>query len=257
MFTHALSHFQQGTYQVLVTTPATHCPKVFEGIATHVIVDCIMSTEQFWDYLTVMGPEGGTVTTCLSHAQDGKVNKDIYDAVRHQLAQSMPLTSSELRPIGQGPDRSLPMASVRQISFPGWPRPNHGRCSPSSLCKVPHLAQVCNTHSQLSSGQAAGLAHTNMGILVAVDPINGSPDVHKTSGDSGSPIGTPLVLRKASCLTQTISSPLQLSPSKAPGLADGINSLTACPLPATGVGDSMLIPDPNLYSVGILQSYWD
>ena len=52
----ALSCFKQGTYQVLVTTPATHCPKLFKGIATHVIVDCIMSTEQFWEYLTVMGP---------------------------------------------------------------------------------------------------------------------------------------------------------------------------------------------------------
>ena len=45
---------------------------MFKGIATHVIVDCIMSMEQFWEYLTVMGPEGGTVTTCLSHAQMGK-----------------------------------------------------------------------------------------------------------------------------------------------------------------------------------------
>ena len=50
---------------------------------------------------------------------------------------------------------------------------------------------------------------------------------------------------------------MQLSPSKALGLADGINSLAAyCP-PVTGVRDSMLIPDPNLYSVSIPQSYWD
>ena len=90
IFTYALSCFQQGTYQVLVTTPATHCPKLFKGIATHVIVDCSMSINQFWEYLTVMGPEGGTVTTCLSHTQDGKANMHIYDAVRHQQAQSMP-----------------------------------------------------------------------------------------------------------------------------------------------------------------------
>ena len=50
---------------------------------------------------------------------------------------------------------------------------------------------------------------------------------------------------------------MQLSPGKAPGLADGINSLADCHPPVTGVGDSMLIPDPNLYSVGVLQSYWD
>ena len=97
-------HFQQGTYQVLVTTPATHCPKLFKGIATHVNVDCSMSTNQFWEYLTVMGPEGGTATTCLS--QDGKVNMDIYDAVKNQQAQSMPQTSSQPGPIGQEPDRS-------------------------------------------------------------------------------------------------------------------------------------------------------
>ena len=86
IFTYALSCFKQGTYQVLVTTPSTHCPKLFKAIATHVIVDCSMSINQFWEYLTVMGPEGGTVTTCLSHAQDEKVNMDIYDAVRHQQA---------------------------------------------------------------------------------------------------------------------------------------------------------------------------
>ena len=52
IFTYALSSFKQGTYQVLVSTLATHCPKLFKGIATHVIVNCIMSTEQFWEYLT-------------------------------------------------------------------------------------------------------------------------------------------------------------------------------------------------------------
>ena len=82
------------------------------------------------------------------------------------------------------------MASVMQISMPGWLPSSHGRCSPSSMCKVSHLAQVCNTPSQLSSGQATGLAHTNMDKPVAVDPINTSPSVHKTSGDCGSPINT-------------------------------------------------------------------
>ena len=151
---------------------------------------------------------------------------DIYDDVRHQQAQSMPhLASSQPGPIGQEPDRSQPMASVRQISMPDWPPLSHGRCSPSSMCKVPHLAQVCNTHSQLRSGQATGLDHTNMGNPVAVNPINTSPGVHITLGDSGSHIGTPLVLGKASCLAQTsISSPSQLSPGKAPCFADGINS---------------------------------
>ena len=111
---------------------------------------------------------------------------------------------------------------------------------------------------QLSSGQATGLAHADSSNLVTVSPINVSPGVHKTSGDSGSPIGTPLVLGKAPCLAQTsISSPLQLNPSMALGLADGINSPAACHPPVTGVGDSMLIPYPNLYSVGIPQSYWD
>ena len=86
IFTYALPCFQQGTYQVLITTPTTYCPKLFKGIATHVIVDCSVSINQFWEYLTVMGPEGGTVTTCLSHAQDGKVKVDIHDAVRHQQA---------------------------------------------------------------------------------------------------------------------------------------------------------------------------
>ena len=100
IFTHALSCFQQGTYQVLVTTPATDCQKLFKGIATHVIVDCSMSINQFWEYLTVMGPESGTVTTCISHAPDGKANMDIYDAVRHQQPQSMPQTSS-LGPLGK------------------------------------------------------------------------------------------------------------------------------------------------------------
>ena len=156
-----------------------------------------MSINQFWEYLTVMGPEGGTVTTCLSYAQDGKVNMDIFVAVRHQQVQPVPQTFNQTRPIGQVPDMSQPMAPVRQISMPGWPPPSHGRCSPSSVCKVPHLAQVYNTHSQLSSGQATGLYHTNMGNPVAVNPINTSPDVHETSGDSGSPIGTPLVLEKA------------------------------------------------------------
>ena len=173
------------------------------------------------------------------------MNIGIYDAVRHQQAQSMPQTSSHPGPNGQEPNRSQPMASVRQISMPGWPSSSHGRCSPSSKCKVPHLAQVCNTHPQLSSGQATGLAHTDMGNPVTVNPMNASLGVHKTSGDSGSPIGTPLVLGKASCFAQTISSPLQLSPSKAPGLADGINSLTACLLPVTDAGDSILISDPN------------
>ena len=136
--------------------------------------------------------------------------------------------------------------------------PSHGRCSPSSVCKFPHLAKVCNTHSQLSSGQATGLAHTDMDSPVAVNPTNTSPGIHKTLGDSGRPIATLLVLGKASCLFQTsISSPLQLSPGKVPGLADGINSLAACCPPVAGVGDSMLIPDPNLYSVGIPQSNWD
>ena len=217
-----------------------------------------MSTEQFWEYLTVMGPEGGTVTTCLSHTQDGKVNMDIYDAVRHQQAQSMPQTSSKPGPTGQEPDRSQPMASVRQISMPGWLPQSHGRCSPSSMCKVSHLAQVCNTYSQVSSGEVTGLVLTNMESPVAVNPINTSPGVYETLGDSGSPIGTPLVLGKASSLAQrSICFPLQLSPGKAPGLADGINSLAACHPPVTGVGDSMLIPDPTFYSVDIPQSYWD
>ena len=87
--------------------------------------------------------------------------------------------------------------------MPGWPPPSYGRCSPSSMCKVSHLTQVCNTHSQLSSGQATGLAHTDMCNLAAVDPINTLPGVHKTSGDSGSPIGISLVLDKAPCLAQT------------------------------------------------------
>ena len=215
-----------------------------------------MSINQFWEYLTVMGFEGGTVTTCLSHTQFGKVNMDIYDAVRHQQAQPMPQTSSQPRPIGQEPDRSQPMAPVRQISMPSWPPQSHGRCSPSSMCKVPHLAQVYITHSQSSSSQTTGLAHADIGNCVAVDPINASPGVHKTSGDSGSPIGTPSVLDKASCLAPTSSSS-PLSPGKAPGLADGINSLSACLSSITGVGDSILILDPNLYSVGIPQSYWD
>ena len=158
-----------------------------------------MSINQFWEYLTVLGPEGGTVTSCLSYTQDGKVNMDIYDAVRHQQAQCMPQTSSQPGSIGQEPDRSQPMALVRQINMPGWKPPNHGRCSPSSLCKVSHLAQVCNTHSQLSSGQATDLAH-DIGNLVTVNPVNTSPGIHKTSGDSGSPISTPLVLGKAPCL---------------------------------------------------------
>ena len=120
------------------------------------------------------------------------------------------------------------------------------------MCKVPHPAQVCNTHSQLSSGQATGLAHIDIGNHVTVSPINTSPGIHKASGDSGSLIGKPLELGKVPCLAQTsISFPLQLSPGKALGLADGINSLAACHPPVTGVGDSMLIPDPNLYSVGI------
>ena len=156
-----------------------------------------MSINQFWEYLTAMGPEGGTVTICLSHTKEGKVNMDIYDAVRHQQAQSMSQTSSQPGPMGQQLDRSQPMASVRQISMPGWPTPSHGRCSPSSMCKVPHLAQVCNTHLQLSSGQATGLAHADIGNPVTVSPINTSPGIHKTSGDAGSPIGTPLVLGKA------------------------------------------------------------
>ena len=183
---------------------------------------------------------------------------DIYDIVRHQQAQSMPQPSSQPGLIGQDPDRSQPMASVRQISMPGWLPSNHSRCSPLSVCKISHLAQVYNTHSQLSSGQDTGLAHTNMGNLVTVGPINTSPGIHESSGDSGSPIGTPLVLDKALCLAQTsLSSPLKLSPGKASGLADGINSLAACHPPATGIGDSMFIPGPNLDSVGIPQSYWD
>ena len=92
-----------------------------------------MSIEQFWEYPTVMGPEGGTVTTCLSQAQDGKANVDIYDVVRHQQAQSMPQASSQFGPIGQKPDRSQPMATIRQISMPGWPPPSHSRYSPSSI----------------------------------------------------------------------------------------------------------------------------
>ena len=150
-----------------------------------------MSINQFWEYLTVMGLEGGTVTTCLSHTQDGKVNMDIYDTVRHQQAQSMPQTSSQSGPIGQEPDRSQPMAPVRQISMPDWPPPSHGWCSSSSMCKVPHLTQVCNAHSQLSSGPATTiLAHTDMGSPVTIGPINTS-GVYRTSGDSGNPIGTP------------------------------------------------------------------
>ena len=251
-----LSCFQQGNYQVLVTTPATHCSKLFKSIATHIIVDCSMSVSQFWEYLIVLGLEGAT--TCPSHAQDREVNMGIYDAVRHQQAQCMLQSSSQHGPIGQEPDRSQPMASVRQISMLGWPPPCHGRCSPPSMCKVPCLVQVSNTHSQLSSEKAIGLAHTDMGNQVIVDPINASLGVHKTSGDSGSPIGTPLVLGKAPCLAQTsIGSPLQLNPDKALGFVDGINSLPVCPPSVTGVGDSMLIPDPNLYSVGIPQSYWD
>ena len=77
----------------------------------------------FGNIVTVMGPEGGTVKTCFSHAQDGKVNMDIYDAVRHQQTQSMSQTSSQPRPIGQEPDRSQSMPSVRKISIPGWPPP--------------------------------------------------------------------------------------------------------------------------------------
>ena len=117
------------------------------------------------------------------------------------------------------------------------------------MCKVPHLAQVCNT---------SGLAHADIGNPVTVSPINTSPGIHKTSGDFGSPIDTPLIMGKAPCLAQTsISSPLQISPIKAPGLAEGTNFLAACCPPVTGPGDSMLIPDPNLYSVGIPQSYLD
>ena len=200
-----------------------------------------------------MGPEGGTVTTCLSYAQDGKVNMDIYDAVRYQQAQSMPQASSQPGPIGQEPDRSQPMVSVGQISMPPY---SHGRCSPLSMCQVPHCAQVCNAHSQLSSGQATGLAHADIGNPVAVSPMSNSQGVHETSGDSESPIGTPLVLGKAPSLAQTISSPLQLSPSKVSGFADGTNSPTTCPPPATDVGDSILIPDLNHHSVGIPQFNW-
>ena len=142
---------------------------------------------------------------------------DIYDAVRHQKAQSIPQTFRQPGPIGQEPDRSLPMASVRQISLSGWLPPNLDKCSPSSMFKVPHPAQVCNTHSQLSSGQATGLAHADIGNHVTVSPINTLPGIHKASGNSGSPIGTPLGLGKEPCLAQTsTSSPLQLSPSKAP-----------------------------------------
>ena len=112
----------------------------------------------------------------------------------------MPQNSSQPGPIGQEPDRSQTMAPLRQASMPGWPPPSHGRCPPSSMSKVPHQAQVCNTHLQLSSGQATGLAHADIGNLVTVSPINTSPGIHKTSGDSGSPIGTPLVLGKAPCL---------------------------------------------------------
>ena len=148
------------------------------------------------------------------------------------------------------------MASVRQISMSDWPPPCHSRCS-SSRCKVSHLAQVCNTHSQLISGQATGLAHTDVGNVVSIDPINASLGIHKASGDSESPFGTPLVLGKALCPAQTISSLLRLSLGKAPGLTDGINSLTSCPSPVTDVGDSILIPDPNHYSVGIPQFNWD
>ena len=134
--------------------------------------------------------------------------------------------------------------------MPGWPFPSHGKCSLSSMCEVPHLAEVRNAHSQLSSGLATGLAHTDIGSPIPVDPINTSPGVHKTSGDSGSPIGTSLVLHKEPCLAPTsISSPVQLSPGKAPGLVDGINSLATYPPPVTDVGDGMLI--------GIPQSYWD
>ena len=117
--------------------------------------------------------------------------------------------SSQPEPIGQEPDRSQPMAPVKQISIPGWPPPSHSRCSPSSMCKVSHLAQVCNTHSQLSSGQATGLARADIGNLVTISPINTSPGIHNTSGDSGNPISTPLVQGKAPNLAQSsISSPL-------------------------------------------------
>ena len=128
------------------------------------------------------------------------------------ISKPNPCPKLPVTPSGQEPDRSQPIASVGQISMPGQPPPTHGRCSPSSMYPVPHLAQVCDAHSLLSSGQATGLAHADIGNPVTVGPINSSPGVHETSDDSGSPIGISLVLGKTPCLAQTISSPTAVRP---------------------------------------------
>ena len=60
---YALSHFCKGPYQVLVTILANGCPRSFEGIATHVIVDYAVSVNQYW----VVPPQGGTFTTCVNY----------------------------------------------------------------------------------------------------------------------------------------------------------------------------------------------
>ena len=84
-----MSHFCQGPYQVLVTTPANHCPKSFKGIATQVIVDCALSVNQYWECTKLLGPEGGTITTCVSYA-NGSMASDNYPTVWYNQASAVP-----------------------------------------------------------------------------------------------------------------------------------------------------------------------
>ena len=55
---YAVSHFHQGSYQVLVTTPANHCTRSFKGIATQVIVDCDLVCEPVLEMYKTFGSSG-------------------------------------------------------------------------------------------------------------------------------------------------------------------------------------------------------
>ena len=74
---------------ILVTTLANHCPRSFEGIATKVIVDCDLSVNQYWECTKLLGPQGGTITTCVSYA-NWNMASDSYPTVWYNQASAVP-----------------------------------------------------------------------------------------------------------------------------------------------------------------------
>ena len=127
---YALSHFCQSSYQVLVTTLANHCPRSFEGIATQVIVNCDLSVNQYWECTKLLGPQGGTITICVSYA-NWNVALDSYPTVWYNQASAVPQ------------EQCSQYADTRQMVYNTQPNgPTFTSLSQKVLSKAPYSSSM-------------------------------------------------------------------------------------------------------------------